>query len=79
MGEERWVGESDDDFPWWGDFNRRRWSRDGLWDISWFFSSLFFFCNQIVIMFKGTKDSCSASYEDNKPISKGLPARFTSS
>jgi len=42
-----------------------------------FFS--FFFCNQIVIMFKGTKDSCSASYGDKKPISKRLPARFTSS
>jgi len=39
----------------------------------------FFFCNQIVIMFKGTKDSCSASYGDKKPISKRHPARFTSS
>jgi len=39
----------------------------------------FFFGNQIVIMFKGTKDSCSASYGDKKPISKRLPARFTSS
>jgi len=30
-----------------------------------FFSFLFFsFFNQIVIMFKGTKDSCSASYGD---------------
>jgi len=38
-----------------------------------------FFCNQFVIMFKGTKDSCSASYGDKKPISKGHPARFTSS
>ena len=49
--------------------------------ISWsfFFFSFFFFCNQIVIMFKGTKDSCSASYGDKKPISKRLPARFTSS
>jgi len=43
---------------------------------SFFFS---FFCNQIVIMFKGTKDSCSASYGDKKPISKRHPARFTSS
>jgi len=42
-----------------------------------FFS--FFFCNQIVIMFKGTKDSCSAGYGDKKPISKRHPARFTSS
>jgi len=42
-----------------------------------FFS--FFFCNQIVIMFKGTKDSCSASYGDKKPISKRHHARFTSS
>jgi len=42
-----------------------------------FFS--FFFCNQIVIMFKGTKDSGSASYGDKKPISKRHPARFTSS
>jgi len=40
-----------------------------------FFS--FFFCNQFVIMFKGTKDSCSASYGDKKPISKRHPARFT--
>jgi len=39
----------------------------------------FFFCNQIVIMFKGTKDSCSGSYGDKKPISKRHPARFTSS
>ena len=39
----------------------------------------FFFCNQIVIMFKGPKDSCSASYGDKKPISKLHPARFTSS
>ena len=39
----------------------------------------FFFFNKIVIMFKGTKDSCSASYRDKKPISKRLPARFTSS
>jgi len=39
----------------------------------------FSFCNQIVIMFKGTKDSCSASYGDTKPISKRHPARFTSS
>ena len=43
------------------------------------FFFFFFFCNQIVIMFKGTKDSCSASYGDKKPISKRLPARFTSS
>ena len=43
------------------------------------FFLFFFFCNQIVIMFKGTKDSCSASYGDKKPISKRLPARFTSS
>ena len=27
-------------------------------------SHFFFFFNQIVIMFKGTKDSCSASYGD---------------
>ena len=39
----------------------------------------FLFCNQIVIMFKGTKDSCSASYGDKNPISKRHPARFTSS
>jgi len=45
---------------------------------SFFFFSVFF-CNQIVIMFKGTKDSCSASYGDKKPISKRHPARFTSS
>jgi len=38
-----------------------------------------FFCNPFVIMFKGTKDSCSASYEDKKPISKRHPAGFTSS
>jgi len=44
---------------------------------SFFFFSFFF--NQIVIMFKGTKDSCSASYGDKKPISKCHPARFTSS
>jgi len=43
-----------------------------------FFFSFSFFI-QIVIMFKGTKDSCSASYGDKKPISKRLPARFTSS
>jgi len=47
--------------------------------ISWSFFSSFFFCNQIVIMFKGTKDSCSASYGDKKPISKLRPPRFTSS
>jgi len=45
----------------------------------WFFLFFLFFCNQIVIMFKGTKDSCSASYGDKKPISKRHPARFTSS
>ena len=39
----------------------------------------FVFCNQFVIMFKGTKDSCSASYGDKKPISKRHPARLTSS
>jgi len=39
----------------------------------------FFFCNQIVIMFKGPKDSCSASYGDKKPINKRHPAHFTSS
>ena len=44
---------------------------------SFFF--LFFFFNQIVIMFKGTEDSCSASYGDKKPISKRHPALFTSS
>ena len=48
--------------------------------ISWsFFFFFFFFFIQMVIMFKGTKDSCSASYGDKKPISKRLPARFTSS
>jgi len=48
--------------------------------ISWsLFSFFFFFCNQFVIMFKGTKDSCSASYGDKKRISKLHPARFTSS
>jgi len=41
------------------------------------FFFFFFFCSQIVIMFKGTKDSCSASYGDKKPISKHHPARFT--
>ena len=41
--------------------------------------SFLFFCNQIVIMFKGTKDACSASYGDKKPTSKLHPARFTSS
>jgi len=41
------------------------------------FFHFFFFCNQIVIMFKGTKDSCSASYGDKKPISKLHPAHFT--
>ena len=46
--------------------------------VVFFFSFFFFlFFNQIVIMFKGTKDSCSASYGDKKPISKRLPARFT--
>jgi len=45
---------------------------------SFFFFSFSFF-NQIVIMFKGTKHSCSVSYGDKKPISKRLPARFTSS
>jgi len=49
------------------------------WSVFFLFLFLFFFCNQIVIMFKGTKDSCSASYGDKKPISKRLPARFTSS
>jgi len=47
--------------------------------VLFFFLFFSFFCNQIVIMFKGTKDSCSASYGDKKPISKPLPARFTSS
>ena len=47
------------------------------WSFFFFFSFSFF--NQIVIMFKGTKDSCSASYGDKKPISKRPPARFTSS
>ena len=42
-----------------------------------FFS--FLFCNLFVIMFKGAKDSCSASYGDKKPISKPHPAPFTSS
>jgi len=46
--------------------------------ISWSFF-FFLFCNQIVIMFKCTKDSCSASYGDKKPISKRHPACFTSS
>ena len=51
------------------------------WSLFFFFSFLFlfFFCNQFVIMLKGTKDSCSASYGDKKPISKRHPARFTSS
>jgi len=44
-----------------------------------FFFFFFSFFNQIVIMFKGTKDSCSASYGDKKPISKRHPARCTSS
>jgi len=44
-----------------------------------FFFLFFFFCNQFVIMFKGTKDSCSVSYGDKKPISKRHPTRFTSS
>ena len=44
-----------------------------------FFFFLFFCCNQFFIMFKGTKDSCSASYGDKKPISKRHPARSTSS
>ena len=47
--------------------------------ISWSFLLFFFFCNQIVIMFKGTKDSCSASYGDKQPISKRHPVHFTSS
>jgi len=49
------------------------------WSLSFFFFFFFFFFNQIVIMFKGTKDSCSAGYGDKKPISKRHPARFTSS
>ena len=44
-----------------------------------FFLFFSFFYNQFVIMFKGKKDSCSASYGDKKPISKRHPARFTSS
>ena len=43
-----------------------------------FFLFFFLFCNQFVIIFKGTKDSYSASYGDKKPISKRHPARFTS-
>jgi len=35
MGEERWVGESDDDFSWCWDFNRWRCCCNGLWPISW--------------------------------------------
>jgi len=54
-----------------------RWLREDPIFLSFFF--FFFFCNQFVIMFKGTKDSCSASYGDKKPISKRHPARFTSS
>jgi len=46
MGEERWVGESDDDFPWCRDFNQRRWRRDGscayLLVVFLFFSFFFF-------------------------------------
>jgi len=49
-----------------------------LFFIFYFYFFIFIFI-QIVIMFKGTKDSCSASYGDKKPISKRLPARFTSS
>jgi len=45
----------------------------------YFYFFILIFLYQIVIMFKGTKDSCSASYGDKKPISKRLPARFTSS
>jgi len=44
-----------------------------------FFFFFFLFLYQMVIMFKGTKDSDSASYGDKKPISKRHPARFTSS
>jgi len=45
----------------------------------YFLFFIFYFFIQIVNMFKGTKDSCSASYADKKPISKRHPARFTSS
>ena len=41
-----------------------------------FFLFFLFFCNQIVIMFKGTKDSCSASYGDKKPILSLGPFSF---
>jgi len=41
------------------------------------FFLFFLFLYQIVIMFKGTKDSCRASYGDKNPIRKRLPACLT--
>jgi len=47
--------------------------------ISWSYSFFRFFFVIMRYLFLGTKDSCSASCGDKKPISKRHPTRFTSS
>jgi len=81
MGEERWVGKvtmisCGDEISIAGGGGEMVYVLT-LGRFFLFFS--FFLFYQFVIMFKGTKESCSASYGDKKPIRKRHPARFTSS
>jgi len=69
MGEERWVGESADDFPWCLDLNRRRWRRDGSWTyllVTFFF--LFFFCNHELFVSRYKKPYAALAMKRKKPI-----------
>jgi len=55
MGEERSVGEGDDDFPWCRDFNRRRWRGDGSWSYLFVVFCFFFVFVIMRYLFLGTK------------------------
>ena len=68
IAQERWVGDSDDDFPWCSDFNRRTWRRDGSWSTSWSF--FLFFCNHAFIVFRYKKPHAALAMERTKPINQ---------
>jgi len=65
------VGESDHDFSWCSDFNRRRWRGDGsclsLGRFSFFF---FFFCNHVLFVFRYKKPHAALAMEKTKPINQ---------
>jgi len=69
MGEEKRVGESDDDFPWCGDFNRRRWRRDGS-SYPLVVFSFFSFVIMRSSFFRNKKPHAALAMERTNPINQ---------